>query len=103
MKNEEKHTKRLGPKWKPPTAVEIGDELVYYSTAAHFTFKVETIQHNGAWVFGRDVRDNSATRLGPVAVPLTSCMTPTQATTVLQGVVLPSAVMCVTDDTDVVM
>ena len=103
MKNDQKQGKNLGPKWKPPTTVNPGDELVYYSAAAHFTFKVDKIQHGGAWVFGRDVRDTPETRWGPVAVPLTSCMTPAQAVTVLQGVTLPSPVMCVTDDTEKVM
>lgn len=97
MKNDLKDGVQLGPKWKPPTSANIGDELVYYSSAAHFTFRVESIQHGGTWVFGRDVRDTTGSLLGPVAVQLVSCMTPVQAKVVLNGVMLPT--MCVTDDT----
>lgn len=88
-----------GPKWKPPTAVAVGDELVYFSHATHFTFRVESIQHDGAWLFGRDVRDGPHTALGPVAVSLAHCMTPAQASVVLQGMTLHNSGMCDADDT----
>ena len=100
MKNDQKQGKSLGPKWKAPKTAAVGDQLVYYSAAATFTLVVSCLQHDGAWVFGRHADDRPDSRLGPVAVPLSSCMTPAQAKTVLRDVPHADSI-CVIADTHV--
>lgn len=74
------------PRWRPPAAEEIkpGDVLQYFSIDTRFTFTVTSLQHGGEWIFGRDTRDNAETRVGPIAVKRTDCMTPEQADTLLR-------------------
>lgn len=100
MKNDPKEGNGLGPKWRAPKTATAGDQLVYYSAAATFTLVVLCLQHGGAWVFGRHVDDREGSLLGPVAVPLASCMTTAQAKTVLKGVNHADS-MCVNGVTDV--
>jgi hypothetical protein len=74
------------PRWRPPAAGDIkpGDVLQYFSIDSRFTFRVTSIEHGGEWIFGRDTRDNPETKLGPVAVKRTDCMTLSQADTILR-------------------
>jgi hypothetical protein len=97
MKNDLREGKSLGPKWRAPKTAAAGDQLVYYSAAATFTLVVLCLQHGGAWVFGRHVDDRIDSKLGPVAVPLASCMTPAQAKTVLKGVSHPDSICDIAD------
>lgn len=98
MKGEHRTGKKLGPRWRAPSQVSAGDELVYYTAAAHFELVVTEVVHGGAWVFGRKLGERPGTQLGPVAVPLEDCMTPTQARAVLRDVRHPDSI-CDTVDT----
>jgi hypothetical protein len=92
MKNEPKTGKPLGPRWRPPATAEAGDELTYYTAAATFELVVTRLAHGGDWVVGRKVGEHPDSKLGPVIVPLSDCMTPAQARTVLRNVRHPDTI-----------
>lgn len=74
------------PRWRPPAAEDInpGDILQYFSIDTRFTFRVLSLQHGGEWIFGQDTRDSAESKVGPIAVKRTDCMTLSQANTVLR-------------------
>ena len=76
--------------WRSPSAAEInpGDILQFYSPENSFQIRVLSLQHDGEWIFGRDVRDQEDSRLGPLVVRRIDCMTTETAARILRD--LPS-------------
>ena len=77
---------RKPPQWRSPAADDInpGDILQFYAIDNRFTFRVMSLQHGGEWIFGKDTRDVDESRVGPIAVKRTDCMTLETAARVLK-------------------
>ena len=77
-----KEIKKVLPEWSPPKSEDVfeGMTLVHVSPHGRFPLKVSSLQHGGAWVFGKSP-DGS----GPYAVPLNECMTLSQAAVLLHA------------------
>lgn len=77
-----KVVKKALPEWRSPDPEDVheGMTLVHVSIDGKFPLKVSSVQHGGAWVFGR-----APDGTGPYAVPLRECMTLSQAAIVLHA------------------
>jgi len=77
-----KVVKKALPAWRAPDPEDVfeGVTLVHVSIHGKFPLRVSSLQHGGAWVFGKSP-DGS----GPYAVPLSECMTLSQAAVLLHA------------------